>query len=48
MTFTKQFIIMDQPLDVQDFQHVTLSCGKILSYHKNLHIQIVQNESGAS
>ena len=48
MTFTKQFIIMDYPLEIQDFQHITLSCGKILSYHKDLHIQMVQNEAEAS
>ena len=46
MIDSKQFIIMDVPFEKEDFLHITLSNGKILSYHKDLHIEIVKDETG--
>lgn len=46
MIDSKQFIIMDVPFEKEDFLHITLSNGKTLSYHKELHIEIVKDETG--
>ncbi|MEI3413205.1 MAG: hypothetical protein V8Q57_08500 [Blautia sp.] len=46
MIDSKQFIVMDVPFEKEDFLHITLSNDKILSYHKDLHIEIVKDETG--
>lgn len=40
MINNKQYIIMDIPFQEPDFMHVSLIDGKVLSYHKNLPIQV--------
>lgn len=40
MINNKQYIIMDRPFQQKDFVGVTLTSGKILSYHQNLPVQI--------
>ena len=39
----RQFIIMDQPYNREDFKGIVLHSGMILSYHEDLHIQIKED-----
>ena len=36
----RQFFIADFPFQRDDFKHIELKCGKIISYHKDLKVQI--------
>lgn len=40
MVNNKQYVIMDEPFMEQDFLHIPLYGGKVLSYHKNLPAQV--------
>lgn len=39
----RQFVIMDKPYVKEDFIQITLSCGLVLSYHKDLNVNIKGN-----
>ena len=47
MLDNKQFLIMDHAFSHKDFQSMKLSSGKVLSYHKNLHIAYETNQENA-